>query len=694
VAAAIACAISSAVWPTFTLALAALAALGILAWRAPAVAFLLAVALFGFEGALKIRLAIEGTPFGVGGDALGAGILDAGLVIGLAGLAQAGGVATARRAWNGSTRAERVCLALVAVWLVVSLVQIPQGGHLRGGLEGYRLIQFYVVAVAGGALAAARVGSRRAVALLALAAVPALAYGAVRGVIGPAALERAFAVRRETTPFIPGKQSVFRNVGSFSSAVGLASYATPLAAALAAFAIVSWRRGVVAACVGVFALATAALLPTYVRSALVAIAAALFLTALMVVASPTFSRRRKLVACLALAATLLGGAGATFAAGRTSPAVERRTAAILHPLRDPGMQQRLDTWRRSVRVVRGHPLGEGLGTVGRASRDSGHRIVVTDNSYLELLQQQGIVGVVAIVGLLGTGLLAGIAIVRSRAPRGAGGIAAVAGFAAFAVLAVDGEYIEQPGKVVAWTLLGVAVYSGTRSRGAEPRQPLRIERPTRRALGVLAAAAVCAALVAIARPASYRVRAQMFPVAAGGLPAPGDPAGYVEARLRDPALAREVAVHLPNAVFRPERIDVRVADASPRRVSVEVRGSPTGARELANRVELQLVAASQVELWNHALVERRGLAGALPFAAPAERRRLQRRIARLDAVIRTLPPRLLDGVPTSTPPARGLDRALELLPGELPGRPHPLWAALAALAALAACITALGTRAA
>jgi hypothetical protein len=47
------------------------------------------------------------------------------------------------------------------------------------------------------------------------------------------------------------------------------------------------------------------------------------------------------------------------------------------------------------------------------------------------------------------------------------GVAALCGFVAFLLLCVMGEYIEQPGKALAWTLLGIASWEAY-GRGAAP----------------------------------------------------------------------------------------------------------------------------------------------------------------------------------------------------------------------------------
>jgi len=82
---------------------------------------------------------------------------------------------------------------------------------------------------------------------------------------------------------------------------------------------------------------------------------------------------------------------------------------------------------------------------------------ITDNSFIKVTLEQGIA-----VGLLFTvALITAIALVARRLRRvpgesGAIGIAALAGFVAFLGMSVTGEYIEQPGKVVAWALFGIA----------------------------------------------------------------------------------------------------------------------------------------------------------------------------------------------------------------------------------------------
>jgi hypothetical protein len=145
-------------------------------------------------------------------------------------------------------------------------------------------------------------------------------------------------------------------------------------------------------------------------------------------------------------------------AGAANPVVEWRAKALAHPLSDYSVTTRIDHWGDTVARAAAEPFGSGIGTVGRATAE-GRRAVFTDNSYLKVLREQGFAG--ALLFLLGVGGIAVAAVLRLvrgdplRRPLGTAALVAAAGFLALMVMA---EYIEQPGKVLAWTLLGVAVW--------------------------------------------------------------------------------------------------------------------------------------------------------------------------------------------------------------------------------------------
>lgn len=435
-------------WPALVAAIGLVALVTAVAWRAPEYGFVLALVLFGFEGTLKKELTFETLPSSLSGSTLGAGVLDLSLLV-------AGAVLLVRRrsslkaAWAGADRLLRIGLLLLAAWLVLAVIEIPQSGHLTQGLNGFRLIHWYVLALAGGVLLA-RSGRRGQLdLLLGLVAVVA-AYGALRGVIGPSAEERAFALSR---PGVALYGSAFRDVGSFSGAVGLASYLAPAAIFGFVLALLIPRLRFLGIALAVFGLV--AVIDSYARAAIVAMFLAVVAATAVILRTGRTSRR---VTLTALAAILLALALGTVLVSRSSPEVRTRLHVFVHPLADESVHLRLSTWKESLNTIVDHPLGSGVGTVGRATTLPGQTTVTTDNSYLEILREQGFLGgALFMLGILVTLAAVASGIGRAPAHRRPLAIAAGAAFLCFVVLSAAGEYIEQPGKVLAWTLLGIAV---------------------------------------------------------------------------------------------------------------------------------------------------------------------------------------------------------------------------------------------
>jgi hypothetical protein len=289
-------------------------------------------------------------------------------------------------------------------------------------------------------------------------------YAALRALVGPSELERGFALTRAQGA--PEYGDVFRTVGSFSSAVALASFLVPAGVFAFALALLDVELRVPATLV--FAAAAIGVLGSYTRVALVALAVGALVAAALALAGAIRTPRRKLAVVAVVAAALALGAAATAVASRASPEVRERARAFVDPLDDASVRQRLDTWEDAAADVRREPLGAGLGTVGRASA-TGREAVTTDNSYLKVLREQGVVA----GGLFVLGLVVGLAALAVgvlRAPPGDRplGVAAVAACAAFVVLAGAGEYVEQPGKVVFWTLLGAAAWIAWGEREGTP----------------------------------------------------------------------------------------------------------------------------------------------------------------------------------------------------------------------------------
>jgi O-antigen ligase len=258
---------------------------------------------------------------------------------------------------------------------------------------------------------------------------------------------------------------VFRNVGSISSPFGLASYLVPAAAFSAILALLMPRYRALGAIV--FGAATAGIIGAQVRAGLVALLIGVVVGTIFALSLSDLRLRTKLTGVAAIVVLLLIGAGATAVASSVSPQLRSRAKGILNPLGDSNMKARIKVWRRTINEIRQHPLGTGVGTVGRASELSNGAIATTDNSYIKIAREQGLVGAPLFLAAL---VLATLAVLGGlyRAPPAARplGIAALTGFFSFFIVAIAGEYIEQPGKVLAWTFLGLAAYQAWGTREA------------------------------------------------------------------------------------------------------------------------------------------------------------------------------------------------------------------------------------
>jgi O-antigen ligase len=436
--------------PTAAILMCLLVVVLALCVRAPAYAFALSLALYSFEGTVKMRLSVEDAPSPV---ALGAAALDLAFLASLAALLLSDRGRSLLALWDRATRLERVAATLLGAWLVLSVLQIPIGGDLTNGVEGFRLTHFYVPALLGGIVLAARLGPER-LALVLLAAIGlAVLYGGVRGITGPSSQEQLFAEQRALNSSFG---ELGRNTGSFTGPVGLVSFLVPAALLCLVLAFLRVERRALLALL--FALAMTGIVASFVRTALVAVVAGAALMALLLLVQKGSERRRGGIAVAMVVAVLGGGYAATLLAGAVTPETGWRAHSLARPFADYSVTMRFDIWGRTLDKVAEEPLGTGVGTLGRATLE-GRRAKFTDNSYLKILQEQGVLGALFFLGGLG-GLFVAAAIRLGRAgpsrrPLGTAALVAVSGFL---VLMVMGEYVEQPGKLLAWTLLGVALW--------------------------------------------------------------------------------------------------------------------------------------------------------------------------------------------------------------------------------------------
>jgi O-antigen ligase len=295
---------------------------------------------------------------------------------------------------------------------------------------------------------------------------PIALYAAFRGLVGPTDNEREF-VEMRTNNVVVGDTP--KNSGSFTSSFGLASLLVPASVFALILAYLTPRHRLVG--VAVFLLSAVGLLASYIRTALVAVVAgALVLAALIVKGARVPALRRRHAAALVVL-VLVGGYGATVVAGTADERAQERAVGLLNPLQDESVQTRFDTWEASLAKVVREPLGTGLGTVGRATvtsdrgddSDGDLSGTYTDSSYLLILQEQGFLGgALFLFGIVGLPLLCARRFAAKDPVERPLGVAALVAFISFLVLFLMADYIEQPGKVLSWTLLGIASWEAYR----------------------------------------------------------------------------------------------------------------------------------------------------------------------------------------------------------------------------------------
>ena len=276
-----------------------------------------------------------------------------------------------------------------------------------------------------------------------------------------------------------------RDTGTFSSPFGLVSFIAPLGAFALATAYLDRRlRGLA---IGVFALVSVGIIGSYVRFGFIAVVLGAAFFVFVLLAGRGTNRRTKLLSVGLIAAILLAGFAATLAAGTVSNTAKERAEALTNPFSDPSAKVRFRRWDYASEYIVKHPLGAGLGAVDPdARRVPGEAPTFTDNSYLTVLVEQGVVGLLFIVGILGACFFTARRLARAGPTQHPLAVAALTGFVAFLALCFSAEYLEQPGKALAWTMLGIAV-AGALAPGLVPLPPRpgrgHDGRPARSSLG-------------------------------------------------------------------------------------------------------------------------------------------------------------------------------------------------------------------
>lgn len=445
-------------WPATTAV--ALAVWGILIFSVhnPPGGFVVALTAFGFEGSAKVLISQDPPPIGSGAS-VGAALIDLALFGAIAILLTRDGSSTLRRLWSGSGRFERVGFGLLAGWLATAVLQVWQSDPRRG-LAGFRLTEAYTVAALAGAVLFSRRRMPEPTAWLVAGLGLVCGYAALRVATGPTTSEFVFAVGKQTFAEFTG--TIFRTVGSFSSTVGMDSFLTPAAVFVLALALLRRRGRWVEAAIG--ACAVVAIVASYTRTPLLAIGVGLVCCLVLAALGSGMGTRRLVAIAAAIIAVIGTGVALAYVASRQSQPLRTRFDAIVHPGRDKSFQLRRHRLEHRLRGIERHPFGSGVGAIGGANGAKAHART-TDNSYVKVLVEQGwLGGFLFIAGLLVTFAALARRLIRLEPEDRVVGVAALSAFAAFLLLSFTGEFVEQPGKVLAWTLLGVAAAQALRPR--------------------------------------------------------------------------------------------------------------------------------------------------------------------------------------------------------------------------------------
>lgn len=367
------------------------------------------------------------------------------------------------RTWPG-------ILGLV-LWLLATAVLVALSDDIGAGIEGYRYeLQYFVLflALAYGQWPAER--RHRAIKGIIAIACAAVAYAALRQLTGPSARELSAVSAYEV---VDDQLSLIGSFGGRQALAGWFAVITPLLL-VSAFAVRPRFRIPVGAA---SALAVLAILWSDTRIGLPAVAAGGAAAAMLVLGARASRGRRTLIA-IGLIAGLLFGVTAYTATIGSNQSSSNRYAKILTPSEDGSGDAHLRKWEQTVRDLRGHPLGMGMGSAGRAYLDHGRFInadtFIIDSSYLVVAYQLGF----AMMGVLFAALLAmafslarGAMVTPERWDHVAA-VGACGALAAWFVLLSTSIFLELQCTLVTFALAGLAampLLTRERTNGADGR---------------------------------------------------------------------------------------------------------------------------------------------------------------------------------------------------------------------------------
>ena len=352
-------------------------------------------------------------------------------------------------------------VALVLLYLLITLAQAMSADSLEQGLTGFRFSGWYMLAFVLVAYAGftpdALVRISRGVVLVAGAVG---GYALLRWLIGPAdrELDSALAAGGQYL-YVEGE---LRNFGSFQQGHAMAAWSAPVGVFCLSVALSSsearWRAlaGAAAGLCGFAVLTSAA------RVGLIALVCGVIVVLSLYQLSRGFPGLRIGVTATAFVCAV-GVTVTAFTLAIDSEETRSRYTILATPEKDPSVQRRLQKWEETLVAVRDAPFGAGIGTSGNAEHQYGRFVTLAsfnvDSSYLKVAFEQGIFLLALFVAsaLFVLHALIRRALMPGQEERAGMVIGAAAALVGLLVLGAAGTYTEGLPALAVWLLVGLGV---------------------------------------------------------------------------------------------------------------------------------------------------------------------------------------------------------------------------------------------
>jgi hypothetical protein len=442
--------------PSIAYAVPGLAVAALAVARFPTTALLLAVAITGSFGSLA---AFTHAPTGYAET-----VVLAGVWLGMVAGSLLGTRRVSIRAWPG--------LLAVALFLVLTLVQIGTQNDVTGAIDSFRTNGWYLAAVLAVALCdwPADVFDRASRGIVVIALLVG-AYAVLRLAIGPAKEELQLAYQ-STYNLVGGKPKLAGSLANGDSLGVWTATMIPFCAAVALAHRGRWRTIAASAVV----LCAIALFASKMRAGALGVLAGLAVVIILYQAARPFPGVKLATSLWAVAFLLFAG---TIGFAVSGDSASHSYGALFHPGSDPSVVQRQAKWSEALRDLEGHPFGFGLGTASSGYSGVARNVNIfspsvasrsIDNGYLKVALEQGLplMGMFIVAMLL---LAAGLAWHAAFSFDRSGvmiALGAAGALVSFLVLLIAGAFQEGLPALAVWTVAGMGAAQVTRRGAGEP----------------------------------------------------------------------------------------------------------------------------------------------------------------------------------------------------------------------------------